>query len=109
LERQGKLTIIIPHSIQHEVRTPLYKTLGPKAGDVIVVYDKAVLMPRDYVELKQVAREKLGSLNGKEVALLLAGSHAACVVVYEVLRELGCDVTLLQYDAYLRRYVVVKP
>jgi hypothetical protein len=58
--------------------------------------------------LKRAAKEKLSKLNGKKVALLLTGSYAACILVYKELLENDCNVTLLQYDAHLKRYLAVE-
>ena len=108
MSKMDELTVIIPHTPLHDVRTTLYKTFGSKVEDILVIYDKAILDSDDYDRLKVEAREKLSKLNGKKVALLLTGSYAACILVYEVLRENNCKVTLLQYDAHLKRYQVVE-
>jgi hypothetical protein len=102
--------VVIPHTPLHDIRTPLYKSFGGNIEDIVVVYDKAILENSDdYEELKQVAMKKLSKLNGKKVALLLTGSYAACVIVYDVLRDNGFDVILLQYDSHLKRYLEVIP
>lgn len=102
--------MVIPHTPLHDVRTPLYKTFGSSIEDVVVVYDKAIFeKPDDYEELKRAAMKKLSKLNGKKVALLLTGSYAACVIVYDVLRDNGFDVILLQYDSHLKKYLEVIP
>jgi len=102
-------TVIVPHTSLHDIRTPLYKALGDRVGDVVVLYDKVILEPSDYPDLKRVAEEKLRGLSVSSVYLVLTGSYAACVLVYGVLRDLGFDVTLLQYDPHLRTYVEVRP
>jgi hypothetical protein len=101
------MIVVIPHTPLHDIRTTLYKTFGSEVDDVIIVYDKAILDPEDYMYLKSAAKEKLSKLIWKKVALLLTGSYAACVIVYKILLDYGCDVSLLQYDAHLKRYVEV--
>jgi len=101
------LTVVIPHTPLHDVRTTLYKTFGDNIEDVIIVYEKAILDTTDYDDLKREARHKLSKLNKSKVALLLTGSYAACIIVYKILLDNNCDISLLQYDAHLKRYVEV--
>ena len=100
--------VVIPHLTFHEVRTPLLKTI-PKEEieDIIVVYEKAILDGNDYTHLRRVAVEKLARYRDSKFALLLTGSYAACVIIYDVLKQLG-DVVLLQYDPDKRKYEVIR-
>jgi hypothetical protein len=106
--KEERLTVVIPHTSLHDVRTPLLRTFGREVWDILVVYDKAVLNLEDYPQLKYAAEEKLKDLRGKRVGLILGGSYAACLIVYRTLMDLGCEVLLLQYDPRLRRYVEVR-
>jgi len=108
VSEMADMTVIVPHTPLHDIRTTLYKTFGNEVSDIVIVYDKAILDPEDYMYLKRVAKEKLSKLNGKKVALLLTGSYAACIMVYKILLEYNCDITLLQYDAHLKRYLAVE-
>jgi len=107
MKKQEQLTVVVPHTPLHDIRTTLYKTFGDNINNIVIAYDKAILEPADYVELEQEARRKLSKLNRKKVALLLTGSYAACVIVYKILLDYGCDVSLLQYNAHLKKYVEV--
>jgi hypothetical protein len=107
MKKQEQLTVVVPHTPLHDIRTTLYKTFGDNINNIVIAYDKAILEPADYVELEQEARRKLSKLDGKKVALLLTGSYAACIIVYKTLLEYGFDVSLLQYDAHLKKYVEV--
>jgi len=100
--------VVIPHLTFHEVRTPLLRTI-PKdeIDDIVVVYEKAILDGEDYKHLRRVAVEKLSKHANSKFALVLTGSYAACVIIYDVLRQLG-DVVLLQYDPNKRRYEVIR-
>jgi hypothetical protein len=104
---RGQFTVIIPHTPMHDVRTTLYRTFGDAVEDIIIVYDKEILNVDDYKHLLREARLKLSKLNKSKVALLLTGSYAACVIVYKTLLEYGYDVSLLQYDAHLKKYIEV--
>jgi hypothetical protein len=102
------MPIVVPHTSLHDIRTPLYKSLGRSIGDILVVYDKAILGAEDYPLLRKIAEEKLAPLAKSRVGLVLTGSYAACIIVYDVLKSYGCNVVLLQYDPHLRLYQVVR-
>jgi hypothetical protein len=105
-----KLTVIVPHTSLHSIRSALYRTYDNKYDfDIIVLYDKDLLEPEDYPALKREAYNKLSQLSQQhhdsKVALCLTGSYAACVIVYDILRKLNYDVILLQFDVHRKRYI----
>ena len=101
------MLVVVPHTPMHDIRTPLYRSFGRKVEDIIVVYDKAILDLKDYRILRGRAEQIFSKLNDRNIALLLTGSYAACIIVYDVMRELGFEPRLLLYDSHLRRYFEV--
>jgi len=101
--------VVIPHLTFHDVRTALIKTIHKDLiDDVVVVYEKAILNSDDYVKLRSVAVEKLSKYSGRDFALVLTGSYAACIIVYDVIKSLGGKVVLLQYSPGKRKYEIIE-
>lgn len=105
------MLVVIPHPTTHPIRSAILRQFRDEVKDIILLDDIGIFRDsRDYERYKVKVEEKLKELdNSDEIALVLTGSYAACIIAYEELRRLGFRIKLLQYDAIGKRYQVIKP